>query len=221
MTAPSPESVAAMRRDYHFPPLRRADLAASPASQFARWFKEARASDVPEPNAFVLATIGLDGMPNARTVLMKGFGEEGLTFFTNYQSQKGRELEAHPLAAASFLWKELARQVQVRGRIEKTTREESRDYFSARPYESRIGAWASCQSDVIPDRNWLEQRAESFRKKYPDTGSPDAVPLPDFWGGYRLVPESVEFWQGQPGRLHDRLIYRKNGGQWDLVRLSP
>ncbi len=222
MTPPSSDSLAAMRRDYHSAGLRRADLAASPIGQFARWFDEAVASGVPEPNAFVLATIGLDRLPNARTVLMKAFGEGGLTFFTNYASQKGRELEAHPVAAASFLWKKLARQVHVRGRVEKTSREESRDYFCSRPYESRIGAWASEQSATIPDRSWLDRRAAEFEAKHPDTGAPDCVPLPDFWGGYRLVPESVEFWQGQPGRKHDRLVYRRDdGGEWGVDRLSP
>lgn len=221
MTAPSTATLAAMRRDYRTASLRRADLDASPIVQFARWFGEAVASGLREPNAFVLATAGLDGLPNARTVLMKAFGEDGLTFFTNYASRKGRELEASPGAAASFLWKELERQVHIRGRVEKTSREESRDYFFSRPYESRIGAWASEQSAAIPDRAWLDRRAVEFEAKHPDTGAPDCVPLPDFWGGYRLLAESVEFWQGQPGRKHDRFLFRKDGQSWTAERLSP
>ena len=222
MTDSAPETLAAMRRDYRAASLRRADLSASPAAQFARWFEEAVAAGLREPNALVLATLGLDGLPNSRTVLMKDFGEEGVTFFTNYESRKGRELAANPAASLTFFWRELERQVHVRGRVDKTSREESRAYFFSRPYESRIGAWASTQSAAIPDRAWLDRRAAEFEAQYPDNGQPDGVPLPYFWGGYRVVPESVEFWQGGAGRKHDRFLYRRDGTEgWTIERLSP
>lgn len=222
MIDPVSPPLASMRLDYGAHSLRRADLEEAPVAQFSKWFAEAVASGMPEPNAVILATIGLDGLPNSRTVLMKDFGEAGLTFFTNYESRKGRELEARPVASLTFLWKELERQVQVRGRVVKTSREESETYFRSRPYESRIGAWASSQSSVIPDRTWLERRAHEFETLHPDNGTADDVPLPDFWGGFRVEPESVEFWQGQPGRKHDRFLYRKNEkGTWAIERLSP
>ncbi len=222
MTEPLVKTLNELRCDYGARPLRRADLAPSPIEQFARWFGEAVAAGLREPNALTLSTIGCDGFPNSRTLLMKDFGEDGVTIFTNYTSRKGRELEEHPAAALLFLWKELERQVQVRGRVEKTSREESEAYFFSRPYASRIGAWASTQSATIPDRAWLERRADEFAARFPDTGAADCVPLPDFWGGYRVVPESVEFWQGQPGRRHDRFLYRRDGaGGWTIERLSP
>lgn len=222
MTDPVVKTIAELRCDYHASSLRRADLDPSPFAQFARWFAEAVAAGIREPNALTCSTIGLDGFPNSRTLLMKDFGEDGVTLFTNYTSRKGREFEARPVAALLFLWKELERQVQVRGHVEKTSREESEAYFFSRPYASRIGAWASTQSAVIPDRNWLVERALELEDRYPDNGEPDCVPLPDFWGGYRVIPETVEFWQGQPGRKHDRFLYRKNeAGAWMIERLSP
>jgi pyridoxamine 5'-phosphate oxidase len=222
MTDPVVKTIAELRCDYHAATLRRADLAASPFDHFSKWFGEALAAGLREPNALTLSTIGLDGFPNSRTLLMKDFGEDGVTIFTNYTSRKGRELEAHPVAALLFLWKELERQVHVRGRVEKTSREESQAYFFSRPYASRIGAWSSTQSAVIPDRAWLDSRAAEFEARFPDTGAPDCVPLPDFWGGYRVIPESIEFWQGQPGRKHDRFIYRRETGTgWTIERLSP
>lgn len=222
MTAPVSSSIAELRCEYHAATLSRADLAESPIQQFAAWFDEAVKAGIREPNALTLSTIGLDGMPNSRTLLMKDFSEAGVTIYTNYTSRKGRELEAAPVAALLFLWKELERQVHVRGRVEKTSREDSQAYFFSRPYASRIGAWASRQSTVIPDRKWLEDRAVEFEQRYPDTGAADCVPLPEFWGGYRVIPETVEFWQGQPGRKHDRFIYLRTGdGSWQIDRLSP
>jgi len=222
MTDPASTSIAELRCEYHSATLSRADLAGSPIRQFASWFAEAVESGLREPNALTLSTIGLDGLPTSRTLLMKDFSEAGVTIYTNYTSRKGRELEASPVAALLFLWKELERQVHVRGRVEKTSREDSQAYFFSRPYASRIGAWASQQSTVIPDRKWLDDRAAEFETRYPDTGAPDCVPLPEFWGGYRIVPESVEFWQGQPGRKHDRFLYQRTAeGAWQIDRLSP
>ena len=168
-----------------------------------------------------LATIGAEGFPSTRIVLMKDFDESGITFFTNYRSRKGTEIAANPQAAVLFFWKELERQVHVKGRVEKVTPEESEAYYFSRPYDARIGAWASKQSETIPNREWLNNRVAEFEAKYPDTGEPDCVPLPDFWGGYRLIPTTVEFWQGQPGRKHDRFIYRSEAAGWKIERWSP
>jgi pyridoxamine 5'-phosphate oxidase len=215
------QSVAAMRQEYGCSQLFRADLDVSPFRQFERWFAQAVAAEVREANAMTLATVGLDGMPKARTVLMKDCDDRGLTFFTNYESNKGRELAARPAAALLFFWRELERQVHFRGSVERIPAQESEAYFFSRPYESRIGAWASRQSEVIPDRSWLETRFQEYRDKFPDTGAADAVPLPDFWGGYRLTPLTVEFWQGQPSRQHDRFLYRRGEENWTIQRLSP
>ena len=222
MTAPVHDTIASLRQDYRAATLDRSDLADSPIRQFSTWFAQAVEAEIREPNALTLSTIGLDGLPNSRTLLMKDFSETGVTIYTNYTSRKAAELEASPGAALLFFWKELERQVHVRGRVEKTSREDSEAYFFTRPYESRIGAWASTQSAVIPDRAWLDTRADKYRAKYPDTGAIYCVPLPDFWGGYRVVPETVEFWQGQPGRKHDRFLYtRTESEDWKIERLSP
>ncbi len=210
-----------LRRDYQGAPLRRADLASDPMDQFAAWFAESVASGMREPNAFTLATIGLDGIPTSRTLLMKDYDASGVRFFTNYESRKAREMAAQPGVAMLFFWKEVERQVHFRGRVEKTSREASEAYFFSRPYGSRIGAWASRQSAEIPDRAWLEERVAELEKQFPDTGEPDCVPLPDFWGGYCLHPTSVEFWQGQSDRKHDRFLYTLAGADWKVARLSP
>ena len=215
------QSIAELRCDYHAGKLSRSDLADSPIQQFASWFGEAIEAGIREPNALTLSTIGLDGLPNSRTLLMKDFGDAGVTIYTNYTSRKGQELAAAPVAAILFLWKELERQVHVRGRVERTSREDSEAYFFSRPYASRIGAWASRQSTVIPDRNWLDERAAKYEAKYPDSGARDCVPLPDFWGGFRIIPETIEFWQGQPGRKHDLFIYSNSIDGWIINRLSP
>lgn len=222
MTDSVHNTIARMRRDYRAAQLRRADLTDSPMAQFSIWFAQAVRAEIREPNALTLSTLGLDGLPNSRVLLMKDFSEAGITIYTNYASRKAAELEASPGAALLFFWKELERQVRVRGQVEKTSREESEAYFFTRPYESRIGAWVSTQSAVIPNRAWLDLRTEEFRAKYPDTGELGCVPLPDFWGGYRVVPSMVEFWQGQPGRSHDRFRYsRLDEGDWTIERLSP
>ncbi|MDF1825456.1 MAG: pyridoxamine 5'-phosphate oxidase [Verrucomicrobiales bacterium] len=215
------QSIAEMRQDYRAGDLYRNDLADSPIDQFAEWFDQAVKSEIREPNTMTLCTVGDDGIPNARTVLMKDFGTHGVTFYTNYESRKGRELLANPGASVLFFWKELERQVHVRGRVSRASHADSEAYFFSRPYDARIGAWASIQSREIPNRRWLADRAAEFEAKFPDDGTPGCVPLPDFWGGYYLEPVTVEFWQGQPGRKHDRFIYSLEGGNWRISRLSP
>lgn len=221
MSSLSKPEVASLRQEYRLASLSRDELAESPIVQFEGWFGQAREAEIREANAMTLSTTGLDGFPTSRIVLMKDFDDRGVTFFTNYRSRKARELEANSKASLLFFWKELERQVQVRGTITKVSREVSESYFFSRPYESRIGAWASTQSETIPNREWLNKRVEEFENKYPDTGEPGCVPLPEFWGGYCMTPIQVEFWQGQPGRKHDRFVYELEGDKWLVSRLSP
>ena len=214
-------SLAELRWDYASETLHREDLNENPLLQFKKWFDQALEAEIREPNAMTISTTGEDGIPNARTVLMKDYTVDGVTFFTNYESRKGKELSKTPGASLLFYWKELERQVQIRGKVERTSDEESDQYYYSRPYQSRIGAWASLQSIAIPDRKWLEDRVAEFEARFPDTGEPDCVPRPDFWGGYRLIPDLLEFWQGRPGRKHDRFIYRRSGEEWETTRHSP
>ncbi len=215
-------SIAGMRTDYQSESFRRKDLDPDPFKQFRAWFEEARTAGILEPNAMTLSTVGLDHIPSSRTVLLKELDERGFTFFTNYKSRKAKEIIAHPGASLLFLWKEQARQVMVRGRVEMVSLGESETYFFSRPYDSRIGAWVSQQSQVIPNRDWLETRDREMRERFPDTGAHNCVPIPEFWGGYRVLPGSIEFWQGAPGRLHDRFVYTKDHkNAWEIERLSP
>ncbi len=215
-------SIAEMRVNYGSDGLCREDLDPDPFLQFDIWFREACEAGIREPNAMTLSTLGLDGIPTGRTVLLKDFDSRGFTFYTNYRSRKGREIEARPAGSLLFFWRELERQVQIRGRVVMTSQMESETYFSSRPYASRIGAHVSRQSEVIPSREWLEERDREFRRRYPDTGSDHCVPLPDHWGGYRVFPLSIEFWQGGAGRLHDRFQYdRGPNGSWVIARVSP
>jgi pyridoxamine 5'-phosphate oxidase len=207
-----------MRVSYELGELIEDTAPASPIDLFHGWLADAIAHKLPEPNASSLATLGLDGSPCVRTVLLKQLDDRGFCFFTNYESRKGQELARHSRAALCFLWTSRQRQVCVRGVVKKLPRAEAEAYFGVRPYGHQIGAWASKQSEVIPDRQWLEGRAEELRKVFPE-GQP--VPCPEFWGGYVLVPDEVEFWQGRPSRLHDRLRYRLTGGEWQRDRLSP
>jgi pyridoxamine 5'-phosphate oxidase len=199
--------------------LQEADADPDPLVQFDRWLDEALQAELIEPNAMTLATSDLDGQPSARTVLLKGFDSAGFSFFTNYHSRKARDLEANPRASLVFLWRELERQVLVRGTVTRTTEEESRAYHETRPRGSQIGAWVSeHQSLKIADRGFMERREAELSEKWPE-GTP--VPLPPFWGGYRLRPDLFEFWQGRPSRLHDRLAYTRDGERWQVARLSP
>jgi pyridoxamine 5'-phosphate oxidase len=207
------------RKEYERAVLDEATVARDPIAQFAVWYDDAVAAGLPEPEAMTLATATPDGRPSARIVLLRGFDDRGFCFFTNYSSRKGSELETNPHAAIVFHWTELERQVRIEGRVERTTGAESDAYFHSRPSGSRIGAWSSPQSAVIPDRAVLEEQYDRFRAAHPDDA---AIPRPEHWGGYRLVPERIEFWQGRPSRLHDRLRFsRAGGGPWTLERLAP
>jgi pyridoxamine 5'-phosphate oxidase len=209
--------LADLRKDYTLAGLAEKDLAKDPFRQFERWFQEAEGAKVIEPNAATLATATADGRPSARTVLLKGIDGRGFLFFSNYQSRKGRELEVNPWATLAFPWLAMERQVIVEGRVTRISREESETYFHSRPRASQLGAWVSAQSTIIPGRKALEDGFKAIEHKY----AGQEVPLPPHWGGWRLAPESVEFWQGRRSRLHDRLRYQRSKDGWTVERLAP
>ncbi|PYS98649.1 MAG: pyridoxamine 5'-phosphate oxidase [Acidobacteria bacterium] len=205
-----------LRREYSMEELSESSVAADPIVQFGNWFEEYLNSEPREPNAFVLSTVDQNSNPTSRVVLLKGFDQNGFVFFTNYESKKARDLDANPNASLNFFWPELERQIRISGVADKTSLEESEAYFASRPRESQIGAWASKQSDVLSERKTLEDRVNDIRERFDGE-----IPCPPFWGGFRIVPSSFEFWQGRPSRLHDRIRYEKEAAGWRILRLYP
>ncbi len=212
-----PRDVADLRKEYTRAGLAESDVAADPIEQFRRWFDAALDAGLHEPNAMTVATATRDGSPSARVVLLKGFDSRGFVFYTNYEGRKGRELEENPRAALLFYWGELERQVRIEGTVSRVSEEESDAYYASRPRGSRLGAWASEQSRTVEGRGVLEDRLGDLEAEYEGR----EVPRPPFWGGYRVWPEVVEFWQGRENRVHDRIVYRRQGGGWEIERLQP
>lgn len=210
-------NIADLRREYMYAGLSRDDLDDDPMVQFETWFAEAHDNGLDNANALSLATVGSDGMPSLRTVLLKSFDRDGFVFYTNYGSRKARQIAENPQAAMLFHWLEFDRQVKIEGSVEKVSAAESLKYFASRPRGSQIGAWCSEQSSPIGSRTLLVQAFESMKSKFQH----GEVPLPDFWGGYRVVPRLIEFWQGRENRLHDRFEYRREGEGWSIHRLCP
>ena len=211
-------NIADLRKSYEKAELNEQASHADPLQQFDQWLTEAIAAEVPEPNAMTVATVGPDLRPSTRVVLIKGYDARGIVWYTNYESRKGQELAGNPFAALQFHWVELERVVRIEGTVAKVSAEESDAYFARRPLAHRIGAWASPQSEVVADREVLEAREREVSERFGD----GAIPRPEFWGGYRVVPSSVEFWQGRTSRMHDRVRYRREGGTgWRIERLAP
>ena len=210
------DSIAQLRKNYTFGQLSETDVPSNPLPLFKLWFDQAVRAECPEPNSMTLATANKSGNPSARIVLLKGADQNGFTFFTNYDSQKGKDLAVRPQAALLFHWHELERQVRIQGVVERVSVDESDEYFHSRPFASRIGAWASPQSEAIPSREFLEEAEKRYKAELGDK-----PPRPEHWGGYRLRPTEIEFWQGRPSRLHDRIHYKLNGTAWQVNRLAP
>ena len=189
----------------------------NPFIQFTKWYESILDSNLNEPTAMMLSTADVNGNPSARIVLLKEIDDSGFVFYTNYRSRKGKDLKGNPKAALTFFWDELRRQIRIEGSIKKISRETSKEYFSSRPRESQIGAWVSAQSSVIPNREILENKFDELDEKFGN----EEIPLPDFWGGYRLIPSYFEFWQGRENRLHDRICYKKDNDEWKIFRIAP
>ncbi len=211
-------NVADLRLDYKLKSLDIVDIKLTPTEQFKIWFEEALSADIREPNAMVLATADKTGVPNARVVLLKGFDEKGFVFYTNYDSVKGTELQENPFATLVFNWLDLERQIRIKGTVVKTSEEESATYFHSRPKSSQIGAWASPQSKVITARSVIEENQDYLTKEYKNSFE---LPCPEHWGGFRVQPQQIEFWQGRSSRLHDRIQYTLVGNTWNIERLAP
>jgi pyridoxamine 5'-phosphate oxidase len=208
---------SSLRQEYTSAGLDKVDVDPDPIVQFHEWFENAVDADLHEPNAMILATAAEDGRPSARTVLLKGYDERGFVFYTNYEGRKADEIEVNPMCALLFYWGELERQIRIEGRASRLSSEESDAYFAGRPRGSRLGAWASEQSRPVEDRSILEERVRALEAEYEGR----EIPRPPFWGGYRVEPDTIEFWQGRESRLHDRLVYHRSGGRWKIVRLQP
>jgi pyridoxamine 5'-phosphate oxidase len=212
-----PSAISDLRKDYLLNGLDKSDVMPNPVEQFRAWFEAAVEAGVPEPNAMHVSTVSADGRPDGRIVLIKDVSEGGFVFYTNYESRKGRQLTERPVAALTFFYPELERQIRIEGQVEKVSAEESDAYFNSRPRASQIGAWVSNQSRVVDSREVLENRQRELEIQFDG----QTVPRPPHWGGFRVVPDALEFWQGRPSRLHDRIRYRKEGEQWIIERLSP
>lgn len=206
-----------LRKKYALIELNEDSVSKDPIEQFEIWFKDAMESGILEPSAMVLSTANKEGVPTIRTVLLKSFDSQGFVFFTNYESRKAKDMSDNPKVSVLFLWKEIERQVRISGSIAKTTTKESEEYFRIRPIESQLGAWASKQSTIIPSRDYLADKYEKYKKQFEGK----EVPLPSFWGGYRIIPTEFEFWQGRDKRLHDRICYEIKEWGWHIYRLSP
>jgi pyridoxamine 5'-phosphate oxidase len=211
------KDVSDLRREYLGDPLHKEGVKDDPLEQFELWFQQALKADLIDANAMTLATVSSAGVPSARTVLLKGVDEDGFQFYTNYESRKGRDLVDNPNVSLCFRWSELERQVRIRGRAEKMSRKDSAAYFKKRPRSSQLSAWASAQSREIKSRKALEENFESMKKRFADR----KIPLPDFWGGYVVRPVQIEFWEGRPNRLHDRILYKRENNSWKITRLAP
>ena len=212
------KNLANMREDYSLQSLDVADVLKNPFDQFQRWLDEAIKSEIPEPNAMTLATVNKSGFPSARAILLKGLEKDGFVFYTNYESRKGQEMKENPNVALVFCWLELQRQIRIEGIASKITKKQSQEYFQSRPPGSQMGAWASPQSEVIGSRQELASYFHSVEKRFEGA---EQLPLPKFWGGYKVKPVSIEFWQGRSSRLHDRIRYRKVKRSWEIERLAP
>jgi pyridoxamine 5'-phosphate oxidase len=211
-------SISDIRREYKRETFSEKDVESNPFQQFTKWWNEAINSSIDEVNAMTLATADKQGFPTARIVLLKGYDERGFVFFTNYLSRKGREIDENPNATLLFFWKELERQIRIEGRIEKVDDKESDEYFHSRPLGSQIGAWSSPQSEVISDRSILENNVHQYELQF---AGKSPIPRPPHWGGYRLIPTYIEFWQGRESRLHDRIVYQFENKDWKIQRLAP